>query len=139
MNIEKYKEQVKMDLGVIKILIEKDPLYPIEDVDLLLKRIKTNTDIIFKYNDEKKTIQKGEWVQVLENSRCPYYGKVLSFPEPGYITLEGVVFAGENGKITHRAIRKDMCLRVSREVARKLEFANDINTLKRQDHLIGVK
>ena len=134
MIIDRTKEQIERDMKVLQILIDKDPLYPIEDVDVLLERLKTNIHVVQDHHDHTTESPIGMWVQVHEKSNKPYYGKVEGIPEVGFFTLEGL-YATQEGKLVQRAIRQDMCLAVSRDVARALEFANGMNSMKVQDHL----
>lgn len=136
MMIERTKEQISRDMKVLQIIIDKDPLYPIEGIDVLLDRIRTNVKVIQEHNDQTVDSPIGMWVQVHEKSNKPYYGKVEGIPEVGFFTLEGL-YATQDGKLVQRAIRQDQCLKVSRDVARALEFANGMNSMKTQDFLYG--
>ena len=131
---EQTRDQLEADLAMVKVLTEVNPLYPIEDLNFILRRIKLNAEFLMAQVEQPRI---GQWVQIHERHNKPYYGKIEAIPEPGYYTMEGL-YATQNGKLVQRAIRQDMCAFVSTEVGRVLEFVNDINTIKPQDYKFGV-
>ncbi len=134
--------EIRVKTNLLTRVVEQDPLYPKEDVDLILQQIKKlHTDLQGLRDAFKTGLEPGNWIQVYASPEIkPIYGKVLSdHPEnPAYLYLEGLYDTGLNGELVKRVFKKTRCIKVPYEVGRHLEFANKLNIYKQEKHTRGI-
>ena len=131
--IDQCKSFIDRDIRTLRTLIDTDPLYPKVSVDKILDRIAIGYKEI--QNMRAKSIDSlapGRWIQIFDGDRtAPLYAKVKGdHPDsPLHLVCEGV-FTNHGGTKMARSFNKKLCMGVSDEVGRALEFANKLNTLK---------